>query len=291
MNICIRPIVLFLLGLLPLLVQAKEVQGLSPISVPQVLIISGTSTAGKTTTIDRFLKNHPGWVVEGWDLSLIRESEKLEKNPMSDEEVSLYLDGVIASNTVQYLDGGKSVVLDISDAPGMTEPLKQRGVTCSQIINVLLYVPFTQYLERLKKRNHYAVQSGHIIEAREPLDMCSQYPKLYVVSSDASEGLELLSEKQVRGILEEAYRDSVVLYKQLDSTQEEFDMLAQEKDGVIQDILKSLGFSETLKSGYLIPRYHGYDLIINTGRVSPEEATQEINQHLLPRSLDGVVHP
>ncbi len=83
-------------------------------ATPQVLMISGTSTSGKSTTITHFLKKHPKWAVEGWDLALTREQENIAKNQFTDnEETRAYLDTVIAESVVSALQSGKSIVLDL----------------------------------------------------------------------------------------------------------------------------------------------------------------------------------
>lgn len=246
---------------------------------PQVLLLSGTSTTGKTTTAAYFLRNHPEWTLDGWDLALFRESEFMpQKGITKDEDVQTYLNGVIADSAVAALQDGKSIILDIGDAEAMTQLLVDRGIAKDSITAVLLYVPPSLYLDRVEERNRFAIFSGKLEEAREPLDMLSQYPKFYIISKDPKLKLDSLSEKQLKELLDRAYQDSVALLQKMGASEEEMAYLESEKTPTTDNTIHSMGFSNTLTEGYLTPRYQGYVLIINTGKDSPEEASKQLSE-------------
>ncbi len=158
----------------------------------------------------------------------------------------------------------------------MTQQLISHGVDKQSITAVLLYVPPSIYLDRLSKRNKDALGSGNLIEAREPLDMFTQYPEFYAVRKSPKLKLEFLTEKKLRILLERAYKDSETLLKTMNSSEEEMEYLRSEKITETESTVRRLGFDADLTEGYLTPRYQGYTEIINTGVDSPEEAAKKL---------------
>ena len=196
------------------------------------------------------------------------------------------------------------VILDVLDAMAMKEALLRKGISSGHIQTVLLYVPFTQYGERVKQRNQKAMLEYHnnpelkgYENAREIFFLIGQYGNFFELRSEPSfDQSQLLTQKQLNDAFEGAYQDYVVLMNSLKEahknalktgnlTEDEYNQEATDIDNElnraeldklekIEKMIKALN-PFGLNAGYLSPKQN-VDLILDTTSLSTDELVEKI---------------
>lgn len=247
----------------------------SLVAIPNdIIIIAGTSSAGKTTTTQLLRSQIKDALSNGRDE--IMSQVPTPKFDISDpNQYDLDVDNYYTGKLAEWVNAQKdcTVILDVL-TPHLVN--SQLDKTEKAPFRILLYVPITQYLERIRQRNKKALESQKMEELRDPLDMVFQYAEVFKVTEadEAQLGMPV-SRQSLEGLFNQFSQETVSVLSAV-SAQDFADEIEDEegRQAAIQKTLSKL-FPGALDSGYLTP-IEPYDLIIDTLDVEPGEAVEMI---------------
>ncbi len=261
-----------------------------------LLLLNGTSSSGKSAILNSFQKKHPDFKVFkiddwfpdemsqratelGWQESsgmnswifLATYAEEKTGKPCFDSEIRAALFPQLAipmyAAAKKALQAGHNVVIDTVFE---YDPLYEKfsgffaGFKC---VKVLVYCPLDVLLERVEARNRSGVQG----ETRTAFQSFEQFPALYKAQETVDEVIvDTVSAASMKDALRVAVQeliDNKIPDKYLPRLQ------AFEQDFIEQFKL------DGQNSITLVPR-HQYDLILNSGKHTPDELAVEIERIL-----------
>ena len=254
-----------------------------------VIFLNGTSSAGKTAiseelekslevsweevafdnfariAIKNFAKEKTGVILNLNDEIAEKELDGLvqagkitweEVNEFSEEKFYFILN-LLLQKTEEHLQSGKNVIIDTinveADFKHYFEALHQFNV-----IFILVYCPVTTLVERIIKRN----KEG---DERDFASVLRHFGRVYKAAQPGDAPiLGTLTKTEIKNIFEQHAKKEF-------GTEKEYNK-------VLSEMLKNLSFDRQ-ESIQVTPRLK-HDLVVNTGELSTQEASQKIKQFM-----------
>jgi chloramphenicol 3-O-phosphotransferase len=238
-------------------------------STGNIIVLNGTSSSGKSSIAKVFTKennyvydafdNHADKVLAKWIAQ--KRATSWQSNPQAlTYETRLE----VLADAQELAAAGNNVLIDMlfdqaSDYQLIVNKLKRFNPKF-----VLVYCPFQVLAERVEARNASGIKS----EQRNLSQALSRFGKIY---KSAPSGIDELSRADFNAAVKLAKRD----FKDPKKYQE-----------FVVELKQNLGFANhTVQTVKIAPRLH-YDLIVNTGKNSPQKCAAQIASYLKARAVN-----
>lgn len=236
-----------------------------------VIVLAGTSTAGKSSIVSALRKLDPDIVEEDLDL----RTSDTQKIPGPNAQRDM-MDDVI-KHSLQ----GKRVVVHVDQAHKFLNHLLDRKVELPTK-KVLAFCPFHELSSRLKERNRKAEESGGDIQnLRDPLMPIDNFSNLYTQAKEPGRGLETIKRDQAVAIYNDHFDQMIAYARKLGRDLPSDDVIARDKVDSLHEFLSNLGFKEGVDSVDVEPRNkEHYDYIFDTHKYGDAAGSAKIAQIL-----------
>jgi hypothetical protein len=214
----------------------------------QIILMYGTSTAGKSSITKEFLKIDPRMIE--WNLDLTYDPGEAR----SPQILKAFI-----HNALLMAVSGRSFVMHMDNPDLLFTQMKTYGVKVP-VKTVLVFCPLWELQERILIRNEEAQEYGDWTEFRDNLIPIEQYSKLYG-ATESAEYLELLEISDVSKIYREQFNRMVNNTRALGGIVPSNDQLIVELELRTDAFLRNLGFSNNNNIIKIAPKKE-YDIIL-----------------------------
>lgn len=260
----------------------------------KVVLINGTSSAGKTTLLNEFHKLNLDYIVLkvddwfpqrwidlakqlGWDKNSNIDSWDFLHNFLTKRTGKYYFDVELRKHLFNHTDfyqqaknlalSGKNVIIDT------VLEYEKEYINFSSVFNnypvikILLYCPLHTILERVDQRN----KSGDIAEYRTSFQTFNQFKNMYEIKENNQQTIDITKSYLMKESLNTSIDDFIaskipeVYYPKLERFKNKF------VNKFKLDLLGEISLS---------PKYYSYDLVLNSGNNNSSKLAHELNNYL-----------
>ncbi len=235
-----------------------------------IIVLAGTSTAGKSSIVKALKKLEPDRIEE--DLDLRRDPRQLTHPGMQLEMIDDVID-----HSLQ----GKKVVVHVDQGYKFLQRIFERNVSAPVRV-VLAFCPFHELSKRLTERNLKAKQpDGDIRNYRDPLMPIGNFGELYTQKKGPEKGLEKITRLQAKTAFNTHFDDMIEYAKGAGHSLPSKEQIAIDKVFFLNKFLSQLGFKDNLEEVEIEPRNKDhYNLIFDTYEHRDEQGLAEIARKL-----------
>lgn len=260
-----------------------------------IILLNGTSSAGKSTILQEFKKLHPDYILfkmdDYWPDELEKKAGAFGWRKDSGIDSWLFLLDYAVEKTGQHLLSTQTRSMLFTETPPYYDGVKKMVDNDSSVIidtvlefeseyqaffhffkdykmyKILVYCPLNILLQRVEARNTMGLES----EMRYAFTAFEQFPALYKIQERFDEQIVGIVETQVmKDALNQAIQE--LINKNIP------DAYVPVIEEFKQEFIQQFKLNEHKKIT-LVPR-HRYDLIITTAHQTPDECAKLIHQSL-----------
>lgn len=235
-----------------------------------VIVLAGTSTAGKSSIVNALKKLDPDIVEE--DLDLRNDTQKIPgPNAQSD----------MMDDVIKHSLQGKKVVVHVDQAYKFLNHMLARKVDLP-VKTVLAFCPFHELSRRLIERNRKAEgPGGDPQNLRDPLMPIDNFSNLYTQAKEPSKSLEKITRDQAIKTYNDHFDKMIAYARKLGRDLPPDEVIASDKVESLREFLSNLGFKEGIDSVNIEPRRkEDYHFIFDTQKYGDAVGSATIAQIL-----------
>jgi hypothetical protein len=235
-----------------------------------VIVLAGTSTAGKSSIVAALKKIDPTLIEEDLDL---RNDTQILPSANAQQEM---MDDVIKHSLL-----GKRVIVHVDQAYKFLNHLLEKNVEVP-VTTVLAFCPFHELSQRLIERNRKAqAPGGNPQNLRDPLMPIDNFANLYTQTKTAGQGLETITRDRAIEIHDHHFDKMIAYIKKIGRDLPPEEEIPNDKIESLQNFLSKLGFKEGLDSVEVEPRNkEDYNFIFDTHKYSEQVGSEMIAQQI-----------
>jgi len=229
-----------------------------------IIIISGTSSAGKSSIINEFPKNYNkiSWdnIFEefGYTFFQVCEYKNYKNKYYKQKEKDKFFYDCVYNKIINKLKKNKVNLIDIvDDFDEKNNPIVDSYLPSK--IQILIYTDLDKLIDNMNKRKSYDPRSRFVFD---------QFAKYYVKTNSKNEAIDTIN-----------YNNFV---KSLEKIKYEFES-KKDLDKFAENIFKKMGINKITKDKnyYIKPRSNCYNLVLNTKGKSSKELKDEILKKII----------
>lgn len=231
-----------------------------------IIVLAGTSTAGKSSIVQALKRLEPDRIEEDLDL---------RRDPREETHPGMQLEMI--DDAINHSLKGRKVVVHVDQGYKFLQRISERNISAPVRV-ILAFCPFHELSRRLTERNQKAKQpDGDIRNFRDPLMPIGNFGELYTQKNGNEKGMEII-ERLHATIAFNAHFDEMIEY----AKQQRHSLPSEEQIGIdkvhsLKDFLSNLGFKEGLQVVEIEPRNKShYNLIFDTYKHRDERGLEEI---------------
>ncbi len=231
-----------------------------------VIVLAGTSTAGKSSIVESLKRLEPERIEEDLDL---RRDPRIMTRPGDQQQM---IDDVI-DHSLQ----GRNVVVHVDQGYKVIQRLFERNVSVPLRV-VLAFCPFHELSKRLIERNAKArLPGGDIKNIRDPLMPIANFAELYTQKQGAEPGLERITKLQATIAFNTHFDEMIKFAREQGHPLPSDEQIAIDKTASLQEFLVNLGFKGDVDTVEIDPRNKAdYHFIFNTYEHRDQAGLDEI---------------
>jgi len=227
------------------------------------IILSGTSSAGKTSIMNEFSNNYNKISMDnvfnefGYIFFRICEYKNLKNKYYTQKEKDKFFNDCLYDKIIEKIKKNKNNIIDIVDdfddnsVPILNKYIKQR-------IHILIYTDLDKLVENINKRKSYDPRGNFVF---------NQFSKYYIKTNVEDDAIDTIN-----------FNDFI---KSLKKIKYEFESETALKK-FAEKIFRQLGINRIIleKDYYIKPRSNSYNFVINTKNKSPKELHEMILSYI-----------
>lgn len=246
-------------------------ESLPTVKPGDVIVLAGTSTAGKSSIVNSLKKIDPEIVEE--DLDLRTSDTQTIPGPTAQRDM---MDDVIKHSLK-----GKKVVVHVDQAYKFLDHILLRKVELP-VKTVLAFCPFHELSRRLAERNRKAeAPGGNPQNLRDPLMPIDNFGNLYTQAKEPGKGLEIIKRDQAVKIYNDHFDKMIAYARKLKKDLPSDEEIARDKIASLNEFLSNLGFKKGVDSVDIEPRnMEQYNFIFDTHKYGDAEGSATIAKML-----------
>jgi len=231
-----------------------------------IIVLAGTSTAGKSSIVRALKQLEPGRIEEDLDL---KRDPRLETHPGMQLEM--------IDDAIDHSLRGKNVVVHVDQGYKFLQRIFERNISAPVRV-VLAFCPFRELSKRLTERNNKAKQpDGDIKNFRDPLMPIANFGELYTQKKGTGKGLETITHMQATTAFNDHFDEMIEYAKHRGSPLPSETQIIIDKKLFLIEFLSNLGFKDDLHVVEIEPRNKAhYNLIFDTYEHRDEHGLAEI---------------
>lgn len=232
-----------------------------------IVLLNGTSSAGKSSIVQSLSHMYGDmYEVANGDTFLETYSFTKEQESMPTDILQRQILGDLFLHVNKLAAEGKNVLVDVVEFDDHYDYYCSI-LDCKNVIKILVYCPPDVLVDRVAERNRLGEE-----KEKRPLNLSfAQFKNIYKVQESADERVvDRIATSCIKYGLDKAVEEIRQLMKE--SGQQ--DIEANIESGVVKPFSEQFNL-DTAQEIVLVPKHH-WDLVVNTGIQSPQEAAQTI---------------